>query len=43
MIVSASLVQTNGWHRSFQPSMNGDGVDQLAHGAEGAAADGLGG
>src|SRR6478672_13159084 len=43
MMVSASLVQTKGWQRSFQPSMNPDRLDQITDGVEGAAADGLAG
>jgi hypothetical protein len=43
-ISSAVLVQLNGWQRSFQPSMNASmAADQVGHGGEGAAADGLSG
>src|SRR5690242_10274082 len=44
MTVSASLVQTKGWQRSFQPSMN-PVMASIRSGTEvkGAAADGLAG
>ena len=37
----SALVQTHGWARSFQPSMNSRLGGQVADAGEGAAADGL--
>jgi hypothetical protein len=40
---SAGLVQTNGSHRSFQPSMKVSIADEVLDGCEGATSDGLAG